>query len=66
MSMGTFDEQEYERREKQINSINTDSDDQRILFEGHLEYSDNSLDELLTTFSEVKKHGLRTTDRIEK
>lgn len=68
VSMGTFDEQEYERREKQSSSISTDSDDHRTLFEGHLEYSDNSLDELLTTSSEVKEARSTShspTDRME-
>lgn len=56
MSMGTFDEEEYERREKQISSVSTDSDDQRTIFEGHIEYTgDDSIGELLTKFHEVKE-----------
>jgi hypothetical protein len=48
MSMGTFDAEEFERREKMISSVETDSDDERTNFEGRLEYTgDQSVEELL-------------------
>jgi hypothetical protein len=48
MSMGNFDEEECERREKKINSVNTDSDDHRTIFEGRLEYTgEDSIEDLL-------------------
>ncbi|WP_440992036.1 DUF5786 family protein [Haloarchaeobius baliensis] len=58
MSMGKFDEQEYERREKQISSVNTDSDDQRTVFEGRIEYiGDESVDDLLARLREMKSEA---------
>ncbi|WP_332889013.1 DUF5786 family protein [Halegenticoccus soli] len=55
--MGTFDEEEYERREKKISSVNTDSDDdRRTKFEGRVEYTGaDSVDELLTRLKELKE-----------
>ena len=54
--MGSFDEEEYERREKKINSLNTDSDDQRTVFKGRIEYTGNdSIDELLDRLKELKE-----------
>jgi hypothetical protein len=48
MSMGTFDAEEFERREKMISSVETNSDDERTNFEGRLEYTgDQSVEELL-------------------
>lgn len=54
MSMGTFDEMEFERREKLIAAVETDSDDDRSAFEGHVEYTDDSVDELLSQFKALK------------
>jgi hypothetical protein len=48
MSMGTFDAAEFERREKMISAIETESDDRRTTYEGRLEYTgDDSVEELL-------------------
>ncbi|WP_435156440.1 DUF5786 family protein [Haladaptatus sp. DFWS20] len=56
MSMGTFDGEEHERREKKIGSVGTDSDDRRTIFEGHVEYiGDDSIEELLARLKEVKE-----------
>jgi hypothetical protein len=53
MSMGTFDAEEFERREKMISSVETDSDDERTNFEGCLEYTgDQSVEELLARLRE--------------
>ncbi|WP_247002053.1 DUF5786 family protein [Halosolutus gelatinilyticus] len=57
MSMGTFDHEEYERREKQISSVDTSTDDRRRTFEGRLEYSDDSIDDLLARFDDVKSNA---------
>lgn len=55
MSMGTFDAEEYERREKKINSVVADSDDHRTDYEGHVEYTgEDSIEELLARLKEVK------------
>lgn len=56
MSMGTFDDEEHERREKKISSVSTDSDDQRTTFKGRIEYTgDDSVDELLSRFKDLKE-----------
>lgn len=55
MSMGTFDEEEYERREAKIAAVDADSDDRRTDFEGRVEYTgDDSVDELLERLRELK------------
>ncbi|WP_458206712.1 DUF5786 family protein [Haladaptatus sp. NG-SE-30] len=54
MSMGRFDAEEYERREKKISSVGIDSDDRRTIFEGHVEYTDDSIDALLSRYKELK------------
>lgn len=55
MSIGRFDEEEYERREKRLRRIRTDTDDQRPIFKGHLEYiGDDSVDELLAQWAKLK------------
>ncbi|WP_435158862.1 DUF5786 family protein [Haladaptatus sp. DFWS20] len=55
MSMGTFDAEEYERREKKISSVVAESDDRRTNFEGHVEYtSEDSIEDLLARLKEVK------------
>lgn len=55
MSMGRFDGEEYERREKRLRRIRTDTDDQRPIFKGHLEYiEDDSVDELLAQWIKLK------------
>lgn len=56
MSMGTFDAEEYERREKRLSRIQTDTDDQRPIFEGRLQYIDGeSVDELLARWHTLKE-----------
>ncbi|WP_266082850.1 DUF5786 family protein [Haladaptatus caseinilyticus] len=55
MSMGTFDAEEYERREKKISSVVAESDDRRTNFEGHIEYTgEDSIEDLLARLKEVK------------
>lgn len=55
MSMGTFDHQEYERRERMISSIDTRPNDRRPNYEGRIEYTgENSVDALLARLKELK------------
>lgn len=56
MSMGAFDEEEHERREEMIGSVEADSDDERTVFEGRIEYTGgDSVDELLSRLQELKE-----------
>ncbi|WP_306061633.1 DUF5786 family protein [Natronococcus wangiae] len=56
MSMGTYDAEEFERREKMISSVETESDDRRIDFEGRVEYTgDDSIEELLSRLKELRE-----------
>jgi hypothetical protein len=55
MSMGTFDAEEFERRERMISSVETESDDRRTNFEGRLEFTDDeSVDDLLARLKDVR------------
>ncbi|QIO24868.1 DUF5786 family protein [Haloarcula sp. JP-L23] len=54
--MGTFDEEEYERREAKISSVEADSDDQRTTFEGRVEFTGvDSVDDLLARLKDLKE-----------
>ena len=56
MSMGTFDAEEHERREKRLSRIRTDTDDRRPIFEGRLKYlGDDSVDDLLARWHSLKE-----------
>ncbi|WP_336343717.1 DUF5786 family protein [Halalkalicoccus ordinarius] len=53
--MGTFDHQEYERRERMISSIDTRPNDRRPNYEGRIEYvNESSVDALLARLKELK------------
>lgn len=55
MSMGTFDHQEYERRERMISSVDTRPNDRRPSYEGRIEYTgEGSVEELLARLKELK------------
>ena len=55
MSMGAYDEDEHERREKQASKVDTDFDDERTIHRGTVEYdSGDSAEELLSKFEEIK------------
>ncbi|SFS37896.1 hypothetical protein SAMN04488556_0466 [Halostagnicola kamekurae] len=55
MSMGAYDEDEHERREKQASKVDTDFDDERTIHHGTVEYdSGDSAEELLNKFEEIK------------
>lgn len=55
MSMGAYDEDEHERREKQASTVDTDFDDERTIYHGELEYdSGESAEDLLDQFQQIK------------
>ncbi|ELY55929.1 DUF5786 family protein [Natronolimnohabitans innermongolicus] len=55
MSMGAYDEDEHERREKQASTVDADFDDERTIYHGTVEYdSGESAEELLSKFEEIK------------
>lgn len=63
MSMGTFDHEEYERRERMISAIDTESEGRRTNFEGRVEYTDEtSVDELLSRLHALKEARTRIRD----
>lgn len=54
MSMGAYDEEEHERRERKNSELNTSDDDQRTEYHGKVEYGDDeSAEELLDQFKEI-------------
>lgn len=55
MSLGAYDEDEHERREKKASSVDTDFDDERSEYHGTLEYdSGDSAEALLDKYKELK------------
>lgn len=55
MAMGSYDEDEHERREKQASAVDTDFDDERTIYHGSVEYdSGDSTEALLDQFEEMK------------
>ncbi|MFC7224510.1 MULTISPECIES: DUF5786 family protein [Halalkalicoccus] len=55
MSMGAYDEDEHERREKKNTTVETDFDDERTEYQGKLEYdSGDSAEALLDQFQRIK------------
>ena len=55
MSMGAFDEEEYERREEKSSAIDADFDDQRIKYHGTVTYdSGESTEALLDQWEQIK------------
>ena len=57
MSMGAYDEDEHERRERQASKVDTDFDDERTIYHGEVEYdSGDSTEELLSQFEEIKSN----------
>jgi len=56
MSMGAYDEDEHERREKKNSEVDAAFDDDRTTYQGEVEYdSGESTEDLLNTFEEVKE-----------
>ncbi|MFB6128657.1 MAG: DUF5786 family protein [Halorhabdus sp.] len=55
MSMGAYDDEEHERRERKNSSVDASFDDDRTTFHGSVDYeSDESTEELLETFKEIQ------------
>lgn len=55
MSMGAYDEDEHERREKKNATVDTDFDDDRSEYKGKLEFdSGDSAEALLDQFRRIK------------
>ena len=55
MSMGAYDEDEHERRERKNNTVDVSEDDDRTTYHGSVEYdSGDSTEELLDQFEKIK------------
>ena len=55
MSMGAYDDEEHERRERKNSEVDADFDDERTTYHGSIEYdSGESTEELLDQFEEIK------------
>ncbi len=55
MSMGAYDEDEHERRERKATSVDADFDDDRTVYRGSVEYeTGDSTEDLLKQFKEIK------------
>lgn len=55
MSMGAYDEDEHERRERKAASVDADFDDQRTIYNGSVEYeTGDSTEDLLEQFKEIQ------------
>lgn len=55
MSMGAYDEEEHERRERKNNEVDAAFDDERTTYHGEVEYdSGDSTEELLDQFKQIK------------
>lgn len=57
MSLGAYDEDEFERRERKNAEVDLSEDDTRTTYEGSVEYdSGDSADELLAQFEKIKSN----------
>ncbi len=57
MSMGAYDEDEHERREKKNTTVETDFDDERSEYRGELRFdSGESAEALLDQFRRIKSN----------
>ena len=55
MSMGAYDEEEHERRERKNSEVDASFDDERTDYRGSVEYeSGDSTEELLDQFKEIQ------------
>lgn len=55
MSMGAYDEEEHERRERKNSEVDASFDDQRNEYEGRIEYKGGeSTEELLDQFKQIQ------------
>lgn len=55
MSMGAYDEDEHERRERKNSNVDASFDDERTTYHGKVEYdSGDSTEDLLAQFEQIK------------
>ncbi|MEF8773138.1 MAG: DUF5786 family protein [Halobacteriales archaeon] len=55
MSMGAYDEDEHERRERKASAVDASFDDERHEYDGSVVFEDDEdADELLARFEEIK------------
>ena len=55
MSMGAYDEDEHERRERKASSVDASFDDERNEYRGTVEFDDDSsTEDLLDQFQQIK------------
>ncbi|MFB6119762.1 MAG: DUF5786 family protein [Halobacteriaceae archaeon] len=55
MSLGAYDEDEHERRERKNNTVDISEDDERTTYKGSVEYdAGESADELLDQFKQLQ------------
>ncbi len=55
MSMGAYDEDEHERRERKASSVDASFDDERTEYRGDVEFdAGESTEDLLDQFREIK------------
>lgn len=55
MSLGAYDEDEHERRERMASEVDISEDDTRTTYEGVVEFdSGDSTEDLLDQFQEIK------------
>lgn len=55
MSLGAYDEDEHERRERMASQVDISEDDTRTTYEGVVEFdSGDSTEDLLDQFQEIK------------
>jgi len=58
MSMGAYDEEEHERRERKNSEVDASFDDERNEYDGSVEYdSGESAKELLDQFQEIQSQS---------
>lgn len=58
MSMGAYDEDEHERREKKASSVDVKSDDERTEYRGSITYdAGGSAEELLDQFRRLREES---------
>jgi hypothetical protein len=55
MSMGAYDEDEHERRERKTSEVDVSEDDDRTQYQGSVEYdAGESTEDLLDQFEQIK------------
>ena len=55
MSMGAYDEEEHERRERKSTEVDTDFDDERSEYHGQVDFdAGESAEDLLDQFKEIQ------------